>query len=366
MDEPVLLARVANTSLTAGELLAGWTHPDRVIWRSSFGQWHASIRAGASPRPNVEASQPFVPTRFRVDRPEATRCDVLLVGDWRLEDGWNRYGVALAAMLIADGSTVAICQMDSPWLVDQRAPHLRGAAAEAVSAGLPVAPVGSPSHEANLAIVLDPLVLDRVGDDVRGPRADRVALLGSRPLQAGDGRTLADVATVEATTRRVFGAEAVWFPGLRAWDPSGGSGRVMPLPPVDEGGHVSHSRSDAIVVRVPDPDDISVTPAFDGPTPNGAVLHDGREPAPLARAWIIGQLEPTVGALWEAHEAQLRGAVVVAPPSFALDLPEPRRIVDVGSLFRAAVEAAPAGAVTLSRVDTRAWIALVREAGSYW
>ncbi|WP_289019064.1 glycosyltransferase family A protein [uncultured Ornithinimicrobium sp.] len=103
---PLAITRLAAGSLSRADFAWGWHHPDRVLFRNAFRDWHRRVRAGEAALPlERKGPRPYaVPRRFRVDRDPET----VPVGD--PVDGPSRTGAtggapsAAPLVLLADAA----------------------------------------------------------------------------------------------------------------------------------------------------------------------------------------------------------------------------------------------------------------------
>src|SRR5690606_33082828 len=67
---PLAITRLAAGSLSRADFAWGWHHPDRVLFRNAFRDWHRRVRAGEATRPleRTGFGPSAVPRRFRVAR----------------------------------------------------------------------------------------------------------------------------------------------------------------------------------------------------------------------------------------------------------------------------------------------------------
>lgn len=373
LREPLLLARVREESLSSGDFRAGWHHPARVAIRSSWRAWHSDVRAGGDPVPGRSARTLRIPARYRIERPTATEhVDLLLVGDWRRDDGVARTAVDVARHAGARGRRVALLQLDSPWLVEPRNRDICRPVADLVNEGIPLAIMDDDDVRAHHVVVLEPLVLDSISGSARGPAAEHVTIVATRPARLADGALVYDVGACLATAERLFGAPARWSAALHgsASDLSAVSLAPWLLSPVighglgqDGGQGPSAAPIGPLVVRgVVDPADL-VAERLQLPQP--PVDPSGHGPPTV---WIPGVARPTFAAVREGLEAMAKGLVVVAPESFRHDLPDGARYAAEADLVRVAEHIAAGGPFTprpvVPAVEGSGWDALLDDCGS--
>lgn len=367
LKQPVMLARLSDSSLSSGDFRAGWHHPARIAMRSSWRAWHADIAQGADPIPDSQPSTLRVPRRYRIAQPERDAVDLLVAADWRLEDGATRLGLEVIARAVARGRRVGMLHLPSPWLVMRGLPDLSRTAAGQVNRGTPLAIAGEDDLRSSHLLLLDPLVTDGIDDGVVGPSADRVTVVGSRPERGPSGDLVVDRDRVVSRAGTIFGGDVHWFDALGADSSAGAKWSSRPAAP----NQLSVGPARSIAVRPPHPRDLASV-AVDLPGCEEDVILDTGDLLLSSEhdvaVWLPAQAQPTLASLWECWEAIVRGVVVVAPPAYRGSLgdgatyAEPDQMLAVAHAIAAQPDALSTRRATASQViasatlDTPPWL----------
>jgi hypothetical protein len=221
---PLALIRLSAGSLSRSEIKAHWMHPARVAYSSAYLRWHHLIGAGqARPyRPADGGDRPFAAPAHLLtggERP-AREYDVVVVADWRFQDGAQRTAVDEIRAMTGAGLRVAIAQLQSYRSVYLRRSALCGPIQQLVNDGVVEHALLAERADAGLLIVRQAAVLQFAPAGTTGIRARRAIVVADRAPARDDGadrRYQPDVCT--AAAQRLFGVDVTWCPqdaGVRA------------------------------------------------------------------------------------------------------------------------------------------------------
>ncbi|HEU4346595.1 MAG TPA: glycosyltransferase family A protein, partial [Actinoplanes sp.] len=291
---PLALIRLSANSLSRAEIRAHWMHPARVAYSSAYLRWHQLILAGAAKpyRPADGGDRPFAAPphlltgddysrgddtrrdgaqqdgaqqdgarrddsrrddtrqdgarrddsrRDRTRRDRTRRYDVVVVGDWRFQDGPVRAAVDEIRALVAARMRVAVAQLESYRAVYRLRYPICGPIQQMVNDDQIDQVSLRDACEAALVIVRQADVLQFAAEEPARIRPSRVVVVADR---APDRRYAP--AKCAARARQLFGVEPLWCPqepavrsALRATDPAAPL-IAWDLPPVvDSTGWVS-------------------------------------------------------------------------------------------------------------------------------
>jgi O-antigen biosynthesis protein len=356
---PLALIRLSANSLSRAEIRAHWMHPARVAYSSAYLRWHQAIAAGeARPyRPADGGDRPFAAPPHLLGGAGPTRAyDVVMVGDWRFQDGPVRAAIDEIRALADAGLRVAVAQLESYRAVyrlrypmcgpiqqlvnDRRIDHVGlGAAVDTELVVVRQAEVLQFAAEPPPAPEPAAGTEEQIGDGPSPIRPRRVIVVADR----APGRRYAP-ATCAARARQLYGVEPLWCPSdpvvrsaLRAADPAAPLTREDLPAVVDSSGWVS-TRT--------------------GTTPGlpivGADLCDGDTPPPDLRDADIrvrladrpaSDVEHQLPGSWLVYQpAEIGARPFLHQLDFYLHVP---RQGAAGTLSRAALEAAAAGCVVV-------------------
>jgi hypothetical protein len=241
---PLALIRLSDDSLSRAEIRPHWMHPARVAYSSAYLRWHQTIAAGeAEPyRPADGGDRPFAaPPHLLGERADGRRYDVVMVGDWRFQDGPVRAAADELRALAGDGLRVAVVQMESYRAVYRLRYPMCGPIQQLVNDGLADHVHLGDECATELVVVRQADVLQFAAEEPSRIRPRRVIVVAD---EVPDHRYAP--ARCAARARQLFGVEPLWCPqdpgvrsALRAADPAAPlTGDDLP-PVVDSSGWVS-------------------------------------------------------------------------------------------------------------------------------
>lgn len=223
-SEPLALIRLSENSLSRAEIKAHWMHPARVAYSSAYLRWHHLIGRGqADPyRPPDGSGRPFAVPAYLLTRGERAprRYDVLIVADWRFQDGTQIAAVDEIRALVGAGLRVAIAQLESYRAVYLRRAALCAPIQQFINDGVVDQVLLADRADTALLLVRQAAVLAFAPAVGTGIRARRVIVVADRAPARGDGADRRYLpAACTAAARRLFGVDALWCPqdaGVRA------------------------------------------------------------------------------------------------------------------------------------------------------
>ncbi|NDK33180.1 glycosyltransferase [Nesterenkonia haasae] len=82
IPEPLIFMRILPESLSRADFRAGWQHPARRAFWSSYKTWHSTATAEQLRSESHHAGSMYVPTRFTTPPEDPVRLDVVFAADW--------------------------------------------------------------------------------------------------------------------------------------------------------------------------------------------------------------------------------------------------------------------------------------------
>ena len=237
VHEVLVLTQLTQGSLSRAELVFGWNHGSRVVYRDAYQFWHREIVAGRASA-FLDPEGPRVvpaPERFLTGRePSPQTCDVLWISDWRR--GFGRYTGASAQVeaVASAGLSNVVAHATAVRNADRSRMHKDDDIMRLQADGLTRFAIWAEPMHARLLVITDPelLALTRPPSGI-GFSANRIIVVAGHPPMAPNGQCLTyDPASVERNAERMFGTEPEWLPahggiadGLRA---QGATGQILP------------------------------------------------------------------------------------------------------------------------------------------
>jgi hypothetical protein len=185
--------------------------PARAAYRSAYLHWHRAVAAGErSPyRPADGADRPFPAP----GPGPAGAHDVVVVADWRFQEGTQRAAVAELRALAGAGLRVAVAQLESYRAVHARRYPIAAPVQELINDGLVDQVLLEQECRPALLVVRQAAVLQFTAGRTSRIRPGRTLIVADRAPHRGDGvdRRYAP-AVCTANARELFGADPLWCP----------------------------------------------------------------------------------------------------------------------------------------------------------
>lgn len=216
LEEPLLLMRMSEGSLSRDEFRSGWRHPARLLYRSAMETWHEDIRRGvASPHLGRGERRFPAPRRFAVAPGPAPSYDLVVLGDWRSDGPREREAAQWIELLAAadPARRVAVMHVETVSLEQRRSLWYADPVRRLLSLGLVDGLAYDDDVQAENAVCIDPTVLSFLPRSRCGLRSERVVIVTDR-AETSHGAPLStyDAVFTERVAKETFGGEVVWSP----------------------------------------------------------------------------------------------------------------------------------------------------------
>jgi hypothetical protein len=212
LEENLTLVRTRADSLSGGDFRAGWIHPARAVYRSSYEAWHREIAAStASPYlPRGQRGPFYAPRQFRLAPPAPEAFDVVFAADLT-STGTPRISFMNDLRSCVDaGLRTAVMHLPTLRFADIRRRPLLDPVQELVNAGKVAHLLLEDEFDADLLVVRNPSAVQYPPHAVSRGRIGRLALLAGSSPAAPFGELRYDPAACEALAERLFGLAPVW------------------------------------------------------------------------------------------------------------------------------------------------------------
>lgn len=208
VEAPLTLARFAPSSLSAGELRDGWTHPARVAYSSAAAHW---VATGGRRLEHPLVCRPYPAPTVLGGETQDLHLDVVYVLDPRDDPRRTRENARFDRELVATASRmrVGVRRSESlvmPWVQQPT----RGALQELINAGRVREVLADERVTARLAIVLDEACLIGVAGDAVPLSAERVVVV-ERERPDGSRGVRWNRTSTQAGAKRLFGDVPIEF-----------------------------------------------------------------------------------------------------------------------------------------------------------
>lgn len=215
LPEILTLMRQGAESLSRAEFRAGWKHPARVAYQSSYRPWHEAIKRGtADPFLDKDAARGFaVPHRFARQREPLPGYDVVLACDWRPFGGPQKSMIEEIAALTGAGRRVAILHLESFRHMTEQLKPLCAPIQDLINAGKVDQVLPTDEVDTTLLVLRYPPVLQFRAQESISVRPKRMVILANQAPSELDGTDVRyEPATCTGNARQLFGVDPVWYP----------------------------------------------------------------------------------------------------------------------------------------------------------
>lgn len=215
------LIRQSTGSLSRTEIGAGWIHPARAAYRSSYGLFHQQIREGtASPYlPRHQRRRAITaPAHLHASGPSGESgarpaYDVIFASDWRPYGGPQKSMLAEIAALTTRGMRVGVLQLEAfRFMTHERKPLCRPVQ-ELINNGTVDHILFTDEVDTSLLIIRYPPVLQFPPSRPSNVRPRQLIILANQaPSELDDSDHRYVPRTCTEVAAQLFGTEPVWCP----------------------------------------------------------------------------------------------------------------------------------------------------------
>lgn len=135
ISQPLTVVRILSDSLSRSEFSAGWSHPARNQFKSSYSYWHSNAGAKGLEVVPHELPQISVPRRFELNGGTDRHYQVVLAGDWRKFGGPQKSMMEEIHALKASGISVAILHLEAGRFMTTKVEFLAPQIQELINSG---------------------------------------------------------------------------------------------------------------------------------------------------------------------------------------------------------------------------------------
>ncbi|GAA5164581.1 glycosyltransferase family A protein [Ornithinimicrobium tianjinense] len=216
--KPLAVTRLAGGSLSRADFSWGWHHPDRVLFRSSFRDWHRRLAEGEDSLPLLrEGRRPYaVPRSFvralpGADEAPRTAYPLVLLAD-AADPLPAAAGVTLEALATGQERLAVLAREDLTRARAEQADHAAELLRAARESRVDLLTDPDDVRAATL-LVLEPGLLALPARPLPALRADRVVVAAVPP---GPGEPPRDLEAAGDTARELSGRAPLWVARTRA------------------------------------------------------------------------------------------------------------------------------------------------------
>ncbi|MEU5154266.1 glycosyltransferase family A protein [Glycomyces sp. NPDC021274] len=212
LPQNLTLVRTRADSLSGGDFRAGWIHPARAVYRSSYEEWHRAIAAqDASPYlPRGERGPFYAPRQFRLAPPDPEALDVVFAADLTSTGTPRLSFLNDLRACVESGLRVGVMHLPTLRFADIRRQPLLAPVQALVNAGKVAHVLLEDQVDIGVLVVRNPSAVQYPPHAVSRARIGRLALLAGSSPAAPFGELHYDPSRCEALAERLFGLAPVW------------------------------------------------------------------------------------------------------------------------------------------------------------
>lgn len=214
IDEVLSLVRITPESLSRSEFRAGWSHPARGSFKSSYNLWHSTsspedlkLRPGSKPAIAV-------PSRFKIDSTsKPPRYDVVFAGNWRRWGGPQKSMLEEIHALLAKDLKLAVMDLDAARFMSTKQPVLCDQIQKLINSGSVDQLLYDDFAETDLLILRYPPILQFMPREASNLSAEKMMILANQAPSEVDGTDVRYlVPDCDANAKSHFAENVVWAP----------------------------------------------------------------------------------------------------------------------------------------------------------
>lgn len=212
--KPLAIVRIAHESLSRSDFRAGWSHPARRQFKSSYTHWHATATRSELTLAGNSAPMLNIPTRFRVDGAvRLPHLDVVLAGDWRQYGGPQKSMIEEIRALVAHGFKVGVMQLEAPRFMTKVLKPLTPHVQQLINDGTVEEVLYDDEVNIDLLVLRYPPILQFAPDAPSRLRVRRMAILANQAPSEMDGTDIRYlVSDCTENARSMFTDNVTWVP----------------------------------------------------------------------------------------------------------------------------------------------------------
>lgn len=214
IDLPLTFVRILSDSLSRSEFRAGWSHPARRQFKSSYNHWHAQSEPKDLQIQNGQLPEISVPRRFWAQKAEADQSfQVVFAGDWRQYGGPQKSMIEEIRALKKAGMKIGVLHLEAPRFMSSVVKSLCAAIQVLINEGVVGEVLYDDMIDVELLILRYPPILQFVSAHPSALNVKKMIILANQApseLDGSDIRYLVDDCLANARTN--FCTDVVWVP----------------------------------------------------------------------------------------------------------------------------------------------------------
>src|SRR5690625_1362563 len=211
---PLTIIRKEEGSLSSAEFRAGWSHPARRSFKSTYNYWHQhSSPTELKVRYDVPSNL-SIPFRFQIgSETEHIHFDVIFAGDWHPMGGPQRSMLEEIQALLAAGKRIGIMHLEPARFMSPKERPLNDTILNFINSGEVVNVLYDDPVSVDLLILRYPPIMQFPPAEPSAVRVGRTLIVANQAPAELDGTDIRYIPMqVHEHTKEAFGTEVLWVP----------------------------------------------------------------------------------------------------------------------------------------------------------
>lgn len=213
LKEPLIFVRVRPTSLSRADFKAGWQHPARRAFSSSYTHWHQTSVPADLKLPAEKSAPVVTPHRFAGEKNFSQRFDIVYAGDWTQLGGPQFSMLNEIQALQGKGLHIGVMHLDAARFMSTAAKKLCSPVQELINSGEVTHLLADDSAEVDLLILRYPPILQFPSSTPLKAHIRRLVIIANQAPAERDGTDIRYVPSECAdNAEMLFGLRGLWAP----------------------------------------------------------------------------------------------------------------------------------------------------------
>ncbi|WP_044495898.1 glycosyltransferase family 2 protein [Nesterenkonia massiliensis] len=213
ISDPLIFMRILPDSLSRSDFRAGWQHPARRAFWSSYKTWHARAKPAELRRAAGQASPIYIPPRFTSPPDSPQTLDAVFVADWCELGETQELALEEIRRLLKDGRRVGVMHMENALHLSEYSRTFIAPVQELISQGKVASVLADEDfYRVHLVLVRNPQLLEFVPDGSVAFDVGTVAVIaGKKPWDSADFQVHYVPKDCATNAQVFFGVRPTWI-----------------------------------------------------------------------------------------------------------------------------------------------------------
>lgn len=217
IKEPLIFMRILSDSLSRGDFRAGWQHPSRRAFWSSYVEWHKSSKTDELVLRPGQTPPVLIPERFKVVQQPGEilrpQFDAVFAGDWRQLGGPQISMLNEIEALRRRGLRIGVMHLEATRFMASNAKKLCAPVQALINEGVVTHLLPDEDAEIKLLVLRYPPILQFPSDTPITAQVRRLIILANQAPSERDGTDIRYLpAECADNAEKLFGVRGLWVP----------------------------------------------------------------------------------------------------------------------------------------------------------